>query len=143
MDSNSNNRNLGGRPTKYDARYCEDVIEHLKLGKSLASFASSIEVSIDTVNEWRKVHEEFSAACSIAMTHCQEFWEEQGIINLENPKGFNDKVWMFFMKNRFKDYREKKEIIEESKQNVTHGVSEELTETTKELIEVLKEWKKS
>jgi hypothetical protein len=47
------------------------------------------------------------------------------------------------MKNRFKDYREKKEIIEESKQNVTHGVSEELTETTKELIEVLKEWKKS
>lgn len=51
-----------GRPSKYEPRYCEEVVAAGKQGFSLTAFAGMIGVCRDTISEWAKVHEEFSAA---------------------------------------------------------------------------------
>lgn len=139
MDSNSNNRNPIGRPSKFKAEYCQLLIDHMTEGYSFESFAATIDVAESTIYEWANNFPEFSEAKQIAFSKSRLTMERVGFAGEMAPA-----VWIFSMKNRFpKEWRERKEIIEESKQNITHGVSEELTETTKELIEVLKEWKKS
>jgi hypothetical protein len=79
-----------GRPTTYDKKYCQSIVDffdrdltvQIKAGLDLAgrqlyktvanelplfsSFATSIGVTRDTVNEWVKVHEEFSVAHKMA-----------------------------------------------------------------------------
>lgn len=65
----------GGRPTKYDSRYCEEVIQAGKQGYSLTAFAGMIGVCRDTISEWMNVHPEFSASVKIhqsARTYCLE-----------------------------------------------------------------------
>ena len=52
-----------GRPSKYDPKYCEEVIKVMGEGLSLTAFAGRIGVDRDTINEWRSVHPEFSVAC--------------------------------------------------------------------------------
>jgi hypothetical protein len=53
----------GGRPTKYDPRYCEEVLEAARGGYSLTAFAGMLEVARSTINEWIDNHPEFSEAC--------------------------------------------------------------------------------
>lgn len=83
-----------GRPSKYKPEYCENIIEYFTrpLIKNVVTktitkgdgseevveeikgvapatifgFAASIDVSIDTINEWTRVHPEFSDAVSKA-----------------------------------------------------------------------------
>jgi len=56
-----------GRPTAYRRSYCQKVIEHMKDGKSLASFAASIGTHREVLWAWRKRHEEFNHACNTAI----------------------------------------------------------------------------
>lgn len=51
-----------GRPSKYESRFCEELVEHMSMGGGLRSFASKINVNPDTVYEWTNVHTEFSDA---------------------------------------------------------------------------------
>lgn len=87
-----------GRPTKYDPKYCEDIIkyfdiephfetpvtytykdgttkEEIKLMPSdlptLAGFSVKIGVHRDTLNSWSKIHKDFSDAIKRAK-ECQE-----------------------------------------------------------------------
>lgn len=64
-----------GRPTKYDPAYCEAVIEHMRDGASLTSFAASIMVARSTINEWIDNHPEFSEAVKIGKAVCAAWWE--------------------------------------------------------------------
>jgi len=66
--------NNGGRPTKYKKNYCQEIIKYfdkepfeIKEGKEVPvnlptfeKFAVYIDVNYDTLQEWRKKHEEFS-----------------------------------------------------------------------------------
>lgn len=52
----------GGRPTKYDPKYCQAAIAYMGQGYSKTAFAGSIGVARDTVIEWAKEHPEFSDA---------------------------------------------------------------------------------
>ncbi len=112
--SEENNR---GRPSKYKPEYCEQLIEHMEQGYSFDSFAGIVEVNIDTLYEWTKVHEEFSEAKKVAFSKCQVFWEKIGIDNILNKSetesfgknefttkstSLNASAWIFNMKNRFK-----------------------------------------
>lgn len=147
MDSNSNNSNLGGRPSKFEEDYCELLITHMNSCMSYESFAGVLGVCTQTLYNWEKQYPQFLDAKKIAFEKSRYWWEKQltsGLWHQKDLANLNPTLWIFNMKNRFpKEWREKQEIAEESKQNVTHNISEELTETTKELIEVLKEWKKS
>lgn len=95
-------KNKGGRPSKYKKQYCFEIIEHMKTGLSLESFAGRIGVSRETIYEWERTRPEFSDACKKARAECQEFWEKVGLNGMTGKiKGFNAAVWIFNMKNRF------------------------------------------
>jgi len=100
-----------GRPTKYDPKYCDEIIEFMKDGRSIVAFAAHIEVADVTLYEWKKVHPEFSRAIKVAMAKCQSWWEDQGRMGLHTGRGegFSQSAWIFNMKARF-GYRDKQEL---------------------------------
>jgi len=52
-----------GRPSKYDPKYCDEVIKVMGEGLSLTAFAGRIGVDRSTIDEWRNNFPEFSLAC--------------------------------------------------------------------------------
>lgn len=93
-----------GRPSKYDPSFCDVVIAAGAEGKTLANMADALDVSRDTVNEWRKEHPEFSAAVKRGLEKAQAWWEEQGrLATFGATEGFNATSYIFQMKNRFRD----------------------------------------
>lgn len=54
-----------GRPTKFQAVYCDEVIETMGQGLSLTAFAGEIGVARSTINEWMGAHPEFSEAVKV------------------------------------------------------------------------------
>lgn len=101
----------GGRPTIYDPAFCDRVIQMGREGYSRAQMASELEVSKFSLQEWEKVHPEFSVALTRAMTHAQAWWERKGQENLvESPMGnrINPGLYSRSMAARFPDdWREK------------------------------------
>ena len=103
-----------GRPSKYKPEYCSKLVEHMAQGLSFESFAAVIKVNRDTLNEWAKVHDEFSVAKKEALDANLLFWEKHGIDGLYSTseydretgntisKSLNATVWIFNMKNRHK-----------------------------------------
>jgi hypothetical protein len=51
-----------GRPSKYKKEYCQMCVDHMAQGLSFESFAGSISVSVDALNDWCTAHEEFYLA---------------------------------------------------------------------------------
>lgn len=56
----------GGRPTKYEDRFVEEVVKYLKTcGREQTKIPKRVDVALlldvteDTLNNWAKVHEEF------------------------------------------------------------------------------------
>jgi transposase len=109
-----------GQPTLYRPEYCERIVEYMSRGFSYDAFSGYIDVHVDTLYEWEKVHPEFSEAKSKAFSKCRMFWESIGINHITHQKDgeqLNASVWIFNMKNRFKwtDRREdtvKTEVID-------------------------------
>ncbi len=54
-----------GRPTKYEHRFCQMVVDHMEKGFTFDSFAGVISVNRDTLYEWRRKYPDFSVACSV------------------------------------------------------------------------------
>lgn len=54
--------NLVGRPSKYQFEYCEQAYKLYLLKATDEEVADFFGVNVDTLYEWRKVHEEFSEA---------------------------------------------------------------------------------
>lgn len=50
----------GGRPTKYKEEYTDQAYKLCLLGATDKEMADFFEVNQDTINEWKKVHPEFS-----------------------------------------------------------------------------------
>ena len=94
-----------GRPTKFEERFCDMLIEHMSNGLSFESFAAVVKVNRDTIYHWEKLHPIFSDAKKIAREKCLMFWESQGIEGLWSTRGklFNSAVWIYNMKSRFPD----------------------------------------
>lgn len=102
-----------GRPTDYDASYCEQVVEWGKLGKSKTWMAANLDVTRVTIDNWAVANPEFLCAIMQAMAHAQAWWEDQGqsYMLLPHQGGtFNGSVWSRSMAARFpEDWREKSE----------------------------------
>lgn len=99
-----------GRPSLYDPKYCEKVIELGKLGKSVEQIASHLGFSLRVLYKWKDEHEEFMHALTEAKEHEQAWWEEmaQGYL-VEEYQGnkLNASLWSRSMAARFpKKYRE-------------------------------------
>lgn len=92
-----------GRPSKYDPKYCDEVIAHMRQGLSFETFAAKIDVNRDTIYEWRNQHDEFSDAVKKGFDLSQTYWEQMGVAGMAGKiKNFNATIWIFNMKNRFK-----------------------------------------
>lgn len=99
-----------GRPTLYVETMCDTVRDLGKLGKSKAQIASALGINRDTLREWGKDRPEFSAALKEAQDLALSWWEDEGQAGLKADK-FNAVLFIFQMKNRFRDdYRDKQEV---------------------------------
>jgi hypothetical protein len=91
---------MAGRPTLYKEEYCEKVIELLKQGAAMEEIALEIEVNVDTLYEWMKVHPIFSDSIKEGRGYSKGWWLKKGRVNIDN-KDFNSTLWYMNMKNRF------------------------------------------
>lgn len=71
--------NPEGRPSDYKAEYCQQLIDHMASGYSLASFAGKIGVTRVTLYNWRDSHSDFAEAMAIGEEKSLLFWETIGI----------------------------------------------------------------
>jgi hypothetical protein len=107
-----------GRPTKYDPALCEKVIEWGAAGKSRTWMCAEIGIDRSTIDEWAKVHEDFSLALARAKVLEQRWWEDVGQNGLTD-KSFQGSLWSRSMAARFPhEWRETA--------NVNHGVQDSL-----------------
>jgi hypothetical protein len=121
-----------GAPTKYKPEYCQGIIDYftvepqqvvykkeyfqngtlksevpIVLPEQLPTFqgyADNIGVHIDTLNEWTKVHEEFSEAYARAKQLQEKVWLVNGMGGL-----YNSQFAQFFGKNCL-GYKDKTEV---------------------------------
>lgn len=100
LKSDSEIKRPVGRPSPYDPKFCEIVIKKMKLGAAIKELPYYLDVCIDTINEWRKVHPEFSAAIKIGEGYSEAVWMVKGRRGLRD-KQFNYVGWYMNMKNRF------------------------------------------
>ena len=98
-----------GRPSTYDEAYCQEAIEFLKDGYSVAAFAGKIGVAKSTIYEWEKNHPEFSDAIKIGQAGAVYWWETANRKLATTGEG-NATACVFGLKNRASDeWRDKTE----------------------------------
>lgn len=99
-----------GRPTKYKPEYCDQVREFLKDGYSVAGFAGSIPISVQTVYNWMEEHPEFLDAVKAGQAAAALWWEDIARANAQKSEG-NATTIIFGLKNRVPlEWRDRKEL---------------------------------
>ncbi|RLI98802.1 MAG: hypothetical protein DRP08_07810, partial [Candidatus Aenigmatarchaeota archaeon] len=104
------------------------VVQKIKVDEpqgapSLFGFAASINVCIDTVNEWRKVHKEFSA--SVRKARClQADW-----IIKAGSQNTAPTAWSIFMMKNISNWTDKQEIKTEQHISVDQSKINKLSDT--------------
>jgi hypothetical protein len=94
--------NNGGRPSKYDPKYCDQIVKFFKAVPSdeelayrkenkqiinfptFEAFAVSIDVVMSTLLEWCKAHEEFSISYEKCKYLQKDFLNKAGLNELFN-----------------------------------------------------------
>jgi hypothetical protein len=122
----------GGRPTKYDPEYCNQIVEyfnkppfHIEYKReyynngelkseypiqmaneypTFQRFAFSIGVNVDTLHEWKTQYPEFSEAYTRAKELQESIWSVNALQNL-----YNSQFAQFIGKNCF-GYKDKQEV---------------------------------
>lgn len=95
---------MTGRPTKYDDRYCADVVSFCAGGASLTAFAAHIGVDRSTITEWVDRHPAFSSAVSRAKAAIAAWWEERARdVALSGGTGGQASITQFALKNLASD----------------------------------------
>lgn len=104
-----------GNHYKYNESFPAKLVDHMKKGLSVDSFASLVGVSRETIYQWLKIFPEFKEAKELGEAHSLLFWEKMGIAGASgNLKGFNSKSWEFNMINRHK-------WVQKTEASVKHG----------------------
>lgn len=100
----------GGRPTKYEPRFCDVVLEVGAYGGWISEMAEACDVHRSTFPEWEKAHPEFSAALARAKQKAQANFEIMGRTGLTAER-FNSALWQKQMSARHPDeYTERKDM---------------------------------
>jgi hypothetical protein len=103
-----------GRPTKYDPKYCDIVIELGRQGYSRVQMFAETGVPYATFKAWEQGQPDFRAAMEEARALAQAHWEELGKTHLvEVPGGprLNAGLWSRSMSARFPgDYSERAKV---------------------------------
>lgn len=106
----ANEKRPPGRPSKYDPKYCEMLVEHMQDGASMTSFAAEINVARSTLNEWMGEFPAFSEAAMRGKAKCAAWWEKTARMNAVTGNG-NATLVVFGLKNMAaEDWRDKQEL---------------------------------
>ena len=96
--------------SKFKPKYCDEVVDLGKNGKSLAQMASHFDVSRQTIDNWAEHHPKFLEALNRAKAHAQAWWEDKAMNNITNRE-FNAPVWKKSMEARFREeYTERRDL---------------------------------
>jgi DNA-binding XRE family transcriptional regulator len=95
----SSTKNKTGRPSKYDPKYCEEMINYMATGRSYEAFAGYIGVSKVTLYAWEKEHKDFMNAKRVARQKCHQKLEEWGEKLIKGEYKGNASMLIFMMKN--------------------------------------------
>lgn len=91
------------RPTKYDPKYCEMLIEHMSEGLSFDSFAGVLGVTRATIYNWANDYPEFLDAKSIGRQKGMLFDEKLLTKGTQGKqKGYNIAAHKWKMANMYK-----------------------------------------
>ena len=115
-----------GRPTLYRKEFHpKDYIEQSKQGKCKVQIASTWDVNVDTLYEWKNRHKEFSDAIKIGEQHCEAWYINTGQQAMHrDPKSFNLGVFVWMTKNILK-WSDKVENKIEHSGEVKSGINRE------------------
>lgn len=91
-----------GRHSHYRPEYCDEVVEFLSRGHSVAAFAGRVGVSRSTVYEWIDTHEDFAEAYRVGRAKALLAWEELALNAARTGVG-SASVIIFGLKNRARD----------------------------------------
>ncbi len=89
-----------GRPTLYDAAYCDRVLELGGQGCCKAEIAAALGVAGSTLDSWAAGHPEFRDAIRRARALEYAWWLEMGRTGMKD-KNWNLAAWELQMQNRF------------------------------------------
>jgi hypothetical protein len=98
---------------------CNKMIELGKLGASQKMIWSDLGITKDVAKSWSKKYPEFADALDMALVHSQAYWEREMLANVGN-KTFNSRIAEIALRGQFPtDYRERMDIKQEVKADVT------------------------
>jgi hypothetical protein len=121
--------------TKYTFKkeMCDKMIELGKLGASQKMIWSDLGITKDVAKSWSKKYPEFADALDMALVHSQAYWEREMLANVGN-KTFNSRIAEIALRGQFPtDYRERMDIKQEVKQDVTIDFASAVTDLIKQL----------
>ena len=100
-----------GRPTKYDPKMCERVVDCGKEGYSRAELAAELGIAIQTMHNWEAAHPDFLEATTRARDLALAWWNRQGSKGIW-AKSFNAAAYRLQVMNRFpRDWRDRQEVV--------------------------------
>jgi transposase len=91
-----------GRPTKYDPKLCDRVVQLGSQGYSKAMIACELGVVRQTLDNWCEAHPEFLDAMTRAREASLAWWERQGLEGIWS-RDFNAHAYRLQVLNRFPD----------------------------------------
>ena len=134
-------------PLKYRPEFCEIAVNFLSQGYTLTALAAELDVTRETVDQWRKKYPEFGTAINKGYAKAQRFFEQRLILMAKGDtsdatEGVRDNVNMtaliFTLKTRFHKYFGNKQTIEHTgKVETGPDVSKLSTKDLKELEKIL------
>lgn len=102
-----------GRPTKYDPKYCQMLVDDAIEGYSFRAFSARIGVHVDTLNQWEKVWPEFSEACACARSSRLRSWEAKAIeVATTGGQGSQATMIIFGLKTMGADSWQEKQVLD-------------------------------
>jgi hypothetical protein len=103
---------VGGRPSKYDPAFCQQMIDYCSDGASLTSFSASIGVARRTLFNWAEQHADFAEAIDIAKACACSWWEERARKIGDGEGGPGAAAMVQFMIKNFgaEDFSDRREV---------------------------------
>ena len=89
--------------SKWDPKYCKELIEHMAAGCSFASFGGKALVKYSTLKRWEKMYPEFQEASEIGQLVCMYTWEKIIIGQANGSVKGLPATTIFALKNYFPD----------------------------------------
>jgi len=112
---------------------CDKMIELGKLGASQKMIWSDLGITKDVAKSWSKKYPEFADALDMALVHSQAYWEREMLANVGN-KTFNSRIAEIALRGQFPtDYRERMDIKQDIKADVTIDFAGAVNDLIKQL----------